>query len=468
MTLENYDLVIIGSGEGSKFLAWTLAKRGERVAVIERKYIGGSCPNVACLPSKNIIHSAKVAAFGRRAAEFGVLTGPVAVDMRVVRERKRKMVRELVAIHEQNFASSGAELLLGSGRFVGERTVEVTLPDGTSRTLRGARVVVGTGTHATIPSIPGLSDVQSLTHVEALELDEVPAHLVVLGGGYVGLEIAQAMGRFGSRVTVLESHDRLLAGEDEDVQGAIRALLTDEGIEVVLRAKIAAVSGRSGASVNVSLEGAAKRESIQGTHLLVSTGRSPNTTGLGLELAGVELDGRGYIKVNEKLETTAPGVWAIGEVAGSPQFTHIAFDDFRVIRDNFDGGSRVTTGRLVPYCLFTDPELARVGLSETQAQASGLAYRVFSIPMAADLRTRTLSETRGFMKAVVAADRDQILGFTAFGAGAGELMSAVQFAIIGGLPYTAVRDAIVAHPTMAEGLVVLFSSSPRSVAGGTR
>jgi pyruvate/2-oxoglutarate dehydrogenase complex dihydrolipoamide dehydrogenase (E3) component len=262
MILENYDLVIIGSGEGSKFLAW------------------------------------------------------------------------------QNFASSGAELILGSGRFLGERTVEVTLPDGTSRTLRGTRVVVGTGTHATIPSIPGLSDVQPLTHVEALELDEVPAHLLVLGGGYVRLEIAQAMRRFGSRVTVLESHDRLLAREDEDVQGAIRALLTDEGIEVVLGAKITAVSRRSGASVEVSLEGAAKRESIQGTHLLVSTGRSPNTTGLGLELAGVELDGRGYVKVNEKLETTAPGVWAIGEVAGSPQFTHIAFDDFRIIRDNFDGGSR--------------------------------------------------------------------------------------------------------------------------------
>jgi pyruvate/2-oxoglutarate dehydrogenase complex dihydrolipoamide dehydrogenase (E3) component len=466
MTTEDYDLVILGSGEGSKFLAWTQARKGNRVAVIERKYIGGSCPNVACLPSKNVIHSSKIAALARRGDEFGVRAGPVTVDMGAVRERKRKMVTELVAIHEQNFASSGAELVLGSGRFVGPRTLLVTLRDGTSRTLRGTRVVIGTGTRATIGDVPGLTDSQPLTHVEALELGEVPAHLLVLGGGYVGLEFAQAMRRLGSRVTVLARSDRLLASEDDDAVQALSALFRDEGIDVVLGANITAVSGRSGASVEVSLDLAGKTETLLGTHLLASMGRTPNTDGMGLDLAGVELDHRGYVKVNEKLETTAQGVWAVGEVAGSPQFTHIAYDDFRVIRDNLSGGHRVSTGRLVPYCLFTDPELAHVGLSEKQALAANLAYRVFRVPMAADLRTRTLSETRGFMKALVAEDSDRILGFTVFGVDAGEIMSAVQLAMIGNLPYTAVRDAVIAHPTLMEGLVVLFSSTPRTVSSG--
>jgi len=466
MSIQDYDLVILGSGEGSKFLAWTQARKGNRVAVIERRYIGGSCPNIACLPSKNIIHSAKIAALARRGAEFGVQTGPVTVDMKTVRERKRKMVRELIDIHEQNFASSGSELILGSGRFVGPKTLDVTLRDGSVRTLRGTHVVIGAGTHATIGSIPGLADAQPLTHVEALELDDVPAHLVVLGGGYVGLELAQAMRRLGSRVTVLDANDRLLPREDSDTQEALGALFKDEGIDVVAGANVVSVSGRSGAAVQVRLESAGETGMLEGTHLLAAMGRTPNTAGIGLDLAGVELDDRGYIKVNEKLETTAPGVWAIGEVAGSPQFTHIAFDDYRVIRDNLSGGNRVTTGRLVPYCLFTDPELAHVGLSEKQALASNLSYRVFRIPMAADLRTRTLSETRGFMKAIVAEDGDRILGFTVFGVDAGEIMSAVQIAMIGNLPYTTVRDAVLTHPTLMEGLVVLFSSTPRTVLSG--
>jgi pyruvate/2-oxoglutarate dehydrogenase complex dihydrolipoamide dehydrogenase (E3) component len=466
MTMEDYDLVILGSGEGSKFLAWTHARNGNRVAVIERKYIGGSCPNVACLPSKNVIQSSKVVALARRGAEFGLRSGPISVDMTAVRERKRKMVRDLVDLHEQNFASSGAELVLGSGRFVGPRTLHVTLRDGTSRTLRGAHVVIGTGTHATIGEVRGLADAQPLTHVEALELGEVPAHLLVLGNGYVGLEFAQAMRRLGSRVTVLARSDRLLAKEDDDAVDALSALFRDEGIDVVLGSKVTAVSGRSGASVQISLDVAGKSVTLLGSHLLVSMGRTPNTAGIGLDLAGVDLDDHGYVTVNERLETTAQGVWAIGDVAGSPQFTHIAYDDFRVIRDNLAGGHRVTTGRLVPYCLFTDPELAHVGLTEKQAVAANVPYRLFRVPMAADLRTRTLSETRGFMKALVAEDNDRILGFTVFGVGAGEIMSAVQLAMIGNLPFTVVRDAIIAHPTLVEGLVVLFSSTPTAVSSG--
>ena len=471
MAIEDYDLVILGSGEGSKFLAWAQAKKGQRVAVVERKYIGGSCPNIACLPSKNVIHSAKVASYVRRSAEFGVQTGTVTVDMQAVRERKRKMVSELVAIHLENFRKSGAELVMGSGRFVGPRTLEVTLNAGGTRQLRGANVVIGTGTHATIGNIPGLADARPLTHIEALELDVVPDHLLVLGGGYVGLELAQAMRRLGSRVTVIEANERLVAREDEDVQEGLRALMSDEGIDVVLGAKVTAVSGQSGTSVQVRLAQAgtsAVPAVIAGTHVLAATGRTPNTAGIGLDVAGVELTERGYVKVNEKLQTTAPGVWAVGESAGSPQFTHIGYDDYRVILAQLSGGERVTTGRLVPYCLFTDPELARVGLSENEARAAGLAYRLFRIPMAADLRTRTLSETRGFMKALVAEGSDRILGFTVFGVDAGEIMSAVQLAMLGGLPYTAVRDAIMTHPTLMEGLVVLFSSAPRATLAGAR
>jgi len=458
--IEEYDLVILGSGEGSKYLAWTQAKRRQRVAVIERKYIGGSCPNIACLPSKNIIHSAKVASYFRRGAEFGINQRAFTVDMSAVRARKRKMVAGLVAIHIENFEKSGAELILGAGRFVAPKTLEVTLQDGGTRLLHGTNVVIGTGTHATIDATPGLAGARPLTHIEALELDEVPKHLLVIGAGYIGLELAQAMRRFGARVTVIERNPRLLHREDDDVAEGIRALFQEEGIDLVLNAHVESVSGLSGQSVQVVLDQGGTKSTLEGSHLLVATGRTPNTEGIGLELAGVELTDRGYVKVNERLQATAPGVWAVGESAGSPQFTHIAFDDFRVIRDNLEGGNHVTTGRQVPYCLFTDPELARVGLSETEARARKIAYRLFRIPIAAVLRTRTLSETRGFLKALVDTTSDRILGFTAFGVDAGEIMGSVQIAMIAGLPYLGLRDAIITHPTLLEGLIVLFSSTP--------
>jgi pyruvate/2-oxoglutarate dehydrogenase complex dihydrolipoamide dehydrogenase (E3) component len=459
MTPEDYDLVILGSGEGSKYVAWTLAKQGQRVAVVERKYIGGSCPNIACLPSKNIIHNAKVASYVRRANEFGITADNFAVDMSRVRDRKRKMVSALVDIHINNFKNSGAELILGSGRFVAPKTIEVTLNEGGTRTLRGTNVIIGTGTHATLPDHPGLRESQPLTHIEALELDDVPGHLLVLGGGYIGLELAQAFRRFGSHVTVIDRNDRLVSREDEDVSEGLRDLFISEGIDLVFGATVESVSGTSGHAVEVIIKQNGTKNKLEATHLLVATGRTPNNHGLGLDLAGVELTDRGYVKVNERLETTAPGVWAIGEAAGSPQFTHIAFDDFRVIRDNLTGGNRVTTGRQLPFCMFTDPEFARIGLSEREAAQQGLAYRLHKIPMAADLRTRTLSETRGFMKALVATDSDRILGFTAFGVSAGEIMAPVQIAMIAGLPYTGIRDAILTHPTLAEGLIALFSSA---------
>jgi len=457
---EDYDLVILGDGTGAKVAAWTSAEKGKRVAVIERKYIGGSCHNIACLPSKNIIHSAKVASYVRRSEEFGITIDRFRINMSAVRERKRRMVSHSIELHLDIFKKSGAELIIGSGRFIGPKTLEITLPDGTQRRVRGATVIISTGTRAALEPIPGLAEAQPLTHVEALELDEIPEHLIVIGGGYVGLELSQAMRRFGSKVSVIDRNDRLVHREDEDVSEGLRSLFEDEGIDIVLNARLKGVSGKSGQTVKVHIERKGVDSTLEGSHLLVATGRTPNTADIGLELAGVELTDRGYVKVNERLETTAPGVWAMGEVAGSPQFTHISFDDFRVFRDDLTGGNHVTTGRQVPFCVFTDPEFARVGLSENEAKRRGIAYRLFKIPMEQVLRARTLSETRGFLKALVETDGDRILGLTAFAVDGGEIMGAVQIAMIAGLPYTALREAILTHPTLLEGLNSLFDSVP--------
>jgi pyruvate/2-oxoglutarate dehydrogenase complex dihydrolipoamide dehydrogenase (E3) component len=459
-THENVDALVLGSGEGGKFLAWHLGKAGQRTVVVERRWIGGSCPNINCLPSKNEIWSAKVADLVRHAASFGIRTGSPTVDMARVRQRKREMVEGLVAMHLDYYKASGAELILGEGRFVAPRTIEVRLHDGGTRVLSGENVFLNLGTHATIPPIPGLREAEPLTHIEALELDRLPEHLVVLGGGYVGLEMAQACRRFGSLVTIVEQGAQLLGREDADVADAVREMLEDEGIEVLLSAGVDRVDGRSGGRVRLAVRTESGERQLEGSDVLVAAGRTPNTADIGLEATGVELDPRGYIQVNDRLETTAPRVWAIGECAGSPQFTHVSFDDFRVIRDNLAGGRRSTRDRLVPFCMFTDPPLARVGLSEGEARRRGVASRAVSLPMRAVLRTRTLSETRGFMKALIEARGDRIVGFTMLGPEAGEVVAVVQTAMLGQLPYTTLRDAILTHPTMAEGLVSLFSNVP--------
>jgi pyruvate/2-oxoglutarate dehydrogenase complex dihydrolipoamide dehydrogenase (E3) component len=461
MKPEEYDVVILGGGTGGTVAAWTFASEGRRVAVIEHKYMGGSCPNIACLPSKNIIHSAKVAWYVRKSEEFGIPKRDFTVDMRAVRERKRRMVSGWNNVYLENFKKTGAEFILGSGRFIGPKTVEVTLSDGTKRQLRGTNVIVNTGTHASFEPIPGLADAQPLTHIEALELDQVPEHLLVVGGGYIGSEMAQAFRRFGSKVTLIDRNERLMHREDDDVTETLQSLFEEEGIELALKGRIKQVSGKSGESVRILVEksGNGATKTLDGSHLLVASGRMPNTQGIGLELAGVELTNRGYIKVNEHLETSAVGVWAIGEVAGSPQFTHVSVDDFRVVHASITGGKRVATGRQVPFCLFTDPEFARIGLSEKEAKAQGIAYRLFKIPMEAVMRATTLSETSGFLKALIEVDSDRILGFTAFGVGAAEIMTSVQIARNAGLPYTTLRDTILTHPTLVEGLIPLFSSA---------
>jgi pyruvate/2-oxoglutarate dehydrogenase complex dihydrolipoamide dehydrogenase (E3) component len=400
---ENYDLLILGGGTGSTIAAWTFASEGQRVAVIDRKYIGGSCPNIACLPSKNVLHSAKIASYFRRAEEFGLPKSDFAVQMPMVRERKRKMVSGLNQMYMDNYQKTGAEFILGLGRFVAPKTVEAVLDDGTTRLLRGKKVIVCTGTHAALEAVPGLAEAHPLTHIEALELEQVPEHLLVIGGGYVGLEFAQAMRRFGSEVTVIERNARIIHAEDDDVTEALQKLLEDEGIKFLLETQIQQIAGRSGQSVSAILQKDGAKRTLTGSHLLVATGRGPNTANIGLDVAGIEVNERGYIKTNEQLQTTAPEVWAIGEVAGSPQFTHVSVDDFRVVHDNIHGGKRITTGRQIPFCLFTDPEFARIGLSEKEAAANGTPYHLFNFPMDGVLRARTLSETRGFLKALVAA-----------------------------------------------------------------
>jgi pyruvate/2-oxoglutarate dehydrogenase complex dihydrolipoamide dehydrogenase (E3) component len=457
---ERYEMLVLGSGAGGKLLAWQMAKSGHRTAVVERKLIGGSCPNTNCLPSKNEIWSAKVADLVHHADRFGMVTGAVATDMKKVLARKRDMVEGLIALHLDLYKASGAELIMGTGRFIAPKTIEVNLNDGGTRVLTGDRVVVNVGTHATIPDIPGLAAAKPLSNVEALELDRLPGHLVVIGGGYVGLELAQAYCRFGSRVSIIEAGPQLAGHEDPDVAGAVLEMLHDEDVVVHLGAKVLGVRGRSGEAVSLELQTVARHQTIEGSDVLVAAGRTPNTAGIGLEVAGVALDARGYIAVNDRLETSAPAVWAVGECAGSPQFTHVSENDFHVIWDNLQGGDRTTRGRLVPYCMFTDPPLARIGLSETEARRQGIAVRVAKLPVAAVLRTRTTSETRGFMKALVEAEGDRILGFAMFGADAGEVMAVVQTAMLAGMPYTGLRDAILAHPTMAEGLGVLFSNVP--------
>ncbi|MHA6692690.1 FAD-dependent oxidoreductase [Devosia sp. A449] len=457
--LEQYDVVVVGSGEGGKYLAWHLAQTGLRTAVVERRWIGGSCPNTNCLPSKNEIWSAKVATLAARADSFGVTTGPVAIDMVKVLQRKRAMVAALVAFHRERFEASGAELIMGDARLVGANTLDVALNDGGTRRLVADKLMLNLGTHAAIPDVPGLAKAQPLTNIEALELDQVPDHLIVLGGGYVGLELAQAYRRFGSRVTIIDHGPRLLRREDADVSTQIGQILVAEGVEILTSSEVLQVEGRSGDRIDLTLRTADGLTKLTGTHVLVAAGRVPNTRNIGLEAHGIAVTDQGYIRVNDRLETSAPNIWAIGECAGSPQFTHASLDDFRIIRDNLAGGSRTTRGRQVPYCMFVDPPLARVGLSEGEAARAGVAVRVAKLPTASVLKTRTTGDSVGFMKALVTAD-DRIVGFTMIGADAGEVMAVVQAAMLGQLPYMTLRDAILAHPTMAEGLNALFGNVP--------
>jgi pyruvate/2-oxoglutarate dehydrogenase complex dihydrolipoamide dehydrogenase (E3) component len=407
-----------------------------------------------------MIHSAKVASLARRGPEFGVFADSVRIDMAVVQRRKRQMVAGLHEMHVDRTRASGAELIFGEGRFTAPATIEIALKAGGVRHITGEKIFLALGSRSSMPHVPGLLEAHPMTHVEALDLERLPEHLIMIGGGYVGLELAQAMRRFGARVTVIEEGPQLASHEDADVGEALLNLFHDEGIEVLLRTSLRQVEGRSGEKVRVQAKSDKAVCVIEGSDLLVATGRKANTEGIGLERVGVELDARGYIRVNSRLETTAPNIWAMGDCAGSPHFTHVAYDDFRTVYANLAGGNRTTMNRLVPFCMFTDPELARVGRNEVEARRTGTEYRLAKLDMHAVLRARTVSETRGFMKILVGKNSDEILGFTAFGWDASEPMAVVQTAMIAQMPYTALRDAILTHPTMAEGLISLVASIP--------
>ena len=452
--VERYDILILGGGKAGKTLAMDQARAGKRVAMIEAGMIGGSCINVACIPTKTLVKSAHVANLARHAGAFGTNVTVDGVDMERVAKRTAGVVAGMVDAHWTLFRESGMELVVGWGRFVGPRVIEAETAGGVRRRLTGDRIYLDLGTRADIPPVPGLREAKPLTHVEALKLEALPQRLLILGGGYVGMEMAQAFRRFGSEVVVIEHGVRLAGREDPDVADAIRRVLEADGVEIALGADGAEVSGRSGEHVTVGL-GDGRR--FSGSHLLVATGRRPMTHDIGLDIAAVELDARGFIRTDERLATTAPGIWALGECAGSPMFTHVALDDYRVAKSGIAGGDRTTAGRLVPYCVFIEPEFARVGLSEQDAQRMRIDYRIARLPMGAVPRARTLSETTGFMKALVAAEDDRILGFAMLGAQAGEVVSVVQMAMLGSLPFTALRDGILAHPTIAEGLNLLFA-----------
>lgn len=455
---DEYDYLILGGGKAGKTLAMDAVRAGHSTAVIERGLIGGSCINIACIPSKTLIRSASVAHLTRLAGAYGTRAEDLGTDLRAVAQRTRSVVDGMIEMNRKQFDASGFELVLGDGRFVAPKTIEVRLAEGGTRRLRGTRVFINTGTHAAIPEAPGMADAQPLTHVGALALDRLPERLIVLGGGYVGLELAQAFRHLGARVSVIERGGQVASREDPDVAGEILALLRDDGIDVLLETTLVAVEGRSGDEVRVRVRSPEGESRIAGSDLLVAAGRVPNSADIGLEAAGVAVTANGYVQVNERLETTAPEVWALGEIAGSSQFTHVSLDDFRIVKTNLAGGNRTTRDRLVPYCMFIEPELARVGLSEREASKLGITARVAKLPLSSVPRARTLSETRGFMKALVDGTTDRILGFAMLGPNAGDVASVVQTAMVGKLPFTSLRDGILIHPTLSEGLNLLFAN----------
>jgi pyruvate/2-oxoglutarate dehydrogenase complex dihydrolipoamide dehydrogenase (E3) component len=457
MTIEQFEFVIVGGGKGGKTLAAKMAAAGQQVAMVEKGMIGGTCINVACIPTKTMVKSAKAAELARHAADFGIQLLFNGADLPGIRDHKRAVVAEMVGRNQANFDQSGMALLIGTARFSGPRTVEVRLQDGGVRTLAGEKVFINTGTRPALPLIPGLSDARPLNSESIQELDRLPEHLIILGGGYVGCEFAQMFGRFGSQVTMVERSEVFLPREDPDVAEQVLQIFHEDGIEVLLGANVQRVEGLSGQTVRVRLQTPAGERVVEGSDLLAALGRVPNTEELNLPAAGVETDGRGFIKVNERLETTANGVWALGDVNGGPQFTHVSLDDWRIVKANLAGGNRSTADRLVPYTLFIDPELGRVGMTEAEARRRGLPVRVARLPAAAVPRAVTMGEMRGYLKAVVDGNTDQILGASILAAEGGEVMAVIQVAMQAGLPYTAVRDMIFAHPTMAEGLNDLFA-----------
>ena len=455
-TPESFDAIIIGSGQGGNPLAEALIAAGKKTAMIERQDVGGTCINRGCSPTKTMVASARVAYLARRGSDYGVNLGSVAVDMGRVRERKRAIVSSFRQSRENRLAKVHADLVRGEASFVGPRQLRVALRDGGERRLTATQIFIDTGTSSAVPSIPGIDTVPHLDNDSIMELDRVPEHLVILGGGYIGVEFSQMFRRFGSKVTVIQRGPQLLGEEDEDVVAEVAKILREDGIEILLNARTQKITqANGGIRLELTVEG--KAQTVDGSDLLVATGRVPNTAALKPAAGGIETDERDFIRANERLETTAPGVYVIGDVKGGPQFTHISYDDYRILKTNLlDGGQRTTHDRMVPYTVFMDPQLGRVGMTEKEAQKSCRKIRVARMPMTSVARALEADETRGLMKAIVDAETEEILGATVLGIEGGEVMSVFQMAMMGHLKYGVLHDAIFAHPTLAESLNNLF------------
>ena len=455
--MDRYDAIVIGSGQAGTPLSIALAEAGRKTAIIESQHVGGTCINVGCTPTKTMVASARIAYLARRAADYGIRCGPVGVDLRQVHHRRQAIVDDFRGGAQRRLENvENVELILGEARFTGPRAVDVRLTAGGTRALTADTVFINTGARTARPSIAGLDSVRALDSTSIMELQELPEHLLVLGGGYVGLEFGQMFRRFGSAVTVVQQGKQLLGREDPDVAAEVCKLLQMDGIEILLETEAAGVHA-STSGVGLKLRGPAGERTVTGSHLLIATGRVPNSEQLNLAAAGVGVDARGFIPVDDRLQTNVPGVYALGDVNGGPAFTHIAYDDYRIVRNNLlRGGQSSTRDRLVPYTVYIDPQLGRIGLTEQEARAQGRTIRVAKIPMTWVARAVETAESRGFIKAVVDAETRQILGAAVLATEGGEIMSMLQIAMMGKLPYTSLEDGIFAHPTLAEGLNTLF------------
>jgi pyruvate/2-oxoglutarate dehydrogenase complex dihydrolipoamide dehydrogenase (E3) component len=459
---DHYQAIVIGSGQGGTPLCTALAEAGLRTALVERKHVGGTCVNEGCTPTKTMVASGRVAYLARRGADYGIHTGDIRVDMERVRQRKRAIVDSFRNGSQKRIEkTANLDLIFGEASFTGPKSVLVRLRDGGQRTLTGEKIFINAGARPTVPDIDGLKDIPFLDSTSIMELGTVPEHLMVLGGGYVGLEFGQMFRRFGSHVTIIHQHPQLLPNEDTDVAREIEKILTEDGIDVLLESR-ALKASRDGRDIGLQIENKQGGRAITGSHLLVAAGRTPNTDFLNVKAAGIETDSHGHIKTNAQLETNMSGVYALGDIKGGPAFTHISYDDYRVIRSNLlEGGHATIAGRLIPYTVFIDPQLGRVGLTEAEAQGNRMDFEIAKMPMSRVARALEVDESRGFMKAIIDAKTQQILGAAVLGIEGGELMSMIQIAMMGRVPYTALRDGIFAHPTLAESLNNLFVAPAR-------
>lgn len=457
---QHYDAIIIGTGQAGKPLASALAEAGHKTAIIEREHVGGGCVNVGCTPTKTMVASARTAYVARRASDYGVENGSTDVDMETVRQRKRDIVELFRSGVEKSLEETdGVDLIMGEASFVEPKTIQVNLEDGGDLKLTTDRIFINTGARPSMPPVEGLDEVPTLNSTTIMELDEVPEHLLILGGGYIGLEFGQMFRRFGSDVTIVQRRDQLLPREDEDVAQELADILREDGIEVFLSTEAQSATQTEDGSIQLNVETPDGEQTLEGSHLLVAAGRAPNTDSLDLEAAGIEVDERGFVPVNDKLETDVEGVWALGDVKGGPAFTHVAHDDFRIVEANLLGdGDESVEGRILSYTVYTDPQLGRVGLSAKDAREAGYEVKVAKMPMKYVARAMELDETRGFMKVVIEKNSDRILGCAILGIEGGELMSMIHIAMLGDMPFTTLRDAPFAHPTLAESFNNLFAS----------